>query len=1043
MTDNQPSGDGHTNQPVAGNTSSREAERALVRQARKGLTREFGTFTQALIASMSGPAEPSEQATPPPAAPIIERDGSGHVVRVRYPDMSERAFEYDAQHAVVTVRDRDGSSWKLRDGIWVQFAADGGASGAIWEGSIEVDESGVYSYSDKTDLSTVREHPDGRKVVEEPSGLTVEADSQKRVTRIGYPDGSQRRLVWTEAGSLASVCEPDGSEWRAGGSKTWRKYDSAGKDTGVERAGDISVDELGNYVFADCTTGNRITCDAYGNRTTESPDGSQLVEYADGTIFIEKVDGSKMYTTADGTHITETGRGLVAMSPSGAIIEAGIDRRITSISYPDHRLRQFGYSETGDLKLFVDWDMTVWRLSADVWRQTTAAGEPTFVEGNFTASVDAAGNFSRRQAQPKFELTVRTDGGMSLALPDGSIIEGAQAEALFQSQCLRVVRPDEADTGQPAAAEPVDMAQAPPKPLDEARDEAKERRRALRQEASMHLSPWMSEIISARAAEEAAAPLWDTGGRQAAASLSPWASLPPVTDSGQQAGAEPPPAEPPPAADVHPSDSQAGPALAAAEGPGTVTPWARKKSPVRRRAFLPPAPVAGDRADAPAAGAPSPGRFHMGVELDEGGLVRRIYCADGTHKELDYGEDGQVTLIKLSDGTVSRKDDDGLWQTFAADGRRHGGKRKARVTADCAGNLIWEYLKDGSTTIYRMDGSTFRIDGNGSPLYFLSSDGRHLSITASGQIEYEIKEGDAARSVARDFLTCANWDRAGLDWTESEIERAGQALASQNGLARLEEAAPGSTLVVSGQALQQAGARHPAALSQARARSSAAAGQGHDTASSALAKIDRDALDRIERLVYADGRTRVFTYGDDGRIATVKDLDGTIFAAGRKNTWKMARGGAAETGLVLGSKFSVGADGTFTCEDPINGILVAHLPSGAVSIGQPDGKTSLIYADSSRLEKDSRGKTIRYISACGRHLRTAAGSLLIYEIQAGDTLEAVAADALAYLHRDEPGYKPGEGEISAQCQRILSKNDLGGEAEIRPGDTLIIPPADG
>ena len=407
-------------------------DRASVKEARASLSKEFGTVTRDILAALRKASEGALQKESAARIaesmqrqePQVERVENGLISRVAYPDRTSRQFAYSADGSIEKLTDKDGSVWKLEAGKWVQFGADGSPSGQTFEGKIVVDQAGTYCYEDPADGSRVYERPDGSKLVEDQSGLRMEADAAEKLTLIQYADGTCRRFQYDAEGRLNRLIDKDSSTWKTSDGLRWFQYGVDGLKTGDVWFGKITVDSSGAYAKENGANKERVIEEPYGATITESSDGNKLIQNPDGTVLIEKPDGSRFYTTADGTHISETPTGYKALKPYGAEIEVDENRRITKITYPDRTVRIFKYEAAGSLIEISDRDGSVWKQgTGGGWLQHILSGEATGQTRAGTMMVDDHGNCIYHDSENAVSWIDQPDGLRVTEAADGARFE--------------------------------------------------------------------------------------------------------------------------------------------------------------------------------------------------------------------------------------------------------------------------------------------------------------------------------------------------------------------------------------------------------------------------------------------------------------------------------------------------------------------------------------------------------------------------------------------------------------------------------------------
>ncbi|MBX9686572.1 MAG: hypothetical protein K2X27_07705, partial [Candidatus Obscuribacterales bacterium] len=228
----------------------------------------------------------------------------------------------------------------------------------------------------------------------ESSSSRIEADLKGLLRLVKYYDGKTRRFEYDENDELVKISQSDGSSWQKNAAQSWQHFDKAGKLVKLYKA-EISLDNLGNYVFWDLESGARNTETPDGLSITELSDGYKTTLHPDGSRLVLCPDGARMQVMPDGTMITENESGTMLRRPDGICLEADHENRLSRIERADKSAReQLRFQNDGQLIEFRDWDSSIWhRIPGERWVHFDQKGMESGGCFKVNISVDESGRF--------------------------------------------------------------------------------------------------------------------------------------------------------------------------------------------------------------------------------------------------------------------------------------------------------------------------------------------------------------------------------------------------------------------------------------------------------------------------------------------------------------------------------------------------------------------------------------------------------------------------------------------------------------------------
>jgi YD repeat-containing protein len=194
------------------------------------------------------------------------------------------------------------------------------------------------------------------------------------------------------------------------------------------------------------------------------------------------------------------------------------------------------------------------------------------------------------------------------------------------------------------------------------------------------------------------------------------------------------------------------------------------------------------------------------VSRNANNLVDRIAYADGTSCTFEYGPQSQPLSYKdRSDRTWQSSEDGTAWTRYSPEGKVI--ERQARTTMfiNADGEILREDMRREITTMERPDGTKnieyknlarVELDTRGKALRYRTRGNRIYSISASGVLLYETKEGDLLPALAMDALMYVHRENREFKPTASDLDRQCELIMQASSLNEGAKLQAGTTLII-------------------------------------------------------------------------------------------------------------------------------------------------------------------------------------------------------------------------------------------------------
>src|SRR4030095_8073926 len=309
-----------------GTLAARDRQQRAEAKAGKttGITGEFGPL------ELAGVKDAGQ------ASSHVERNASGQVTRVDYPDGTKN-FEY-ANGQLSRCTNQDGWSWRRENNGWQLYNSTNERTETRLQGDIQLDQQGNFTFQHTNGMKEIS-RPDGSSRGEYPNGANFERDPQNHVTSLRAADGSTKQFEYGPDGRLMKETDQNGYSWRRE-NDGWHLYNERGQRTGDPLQGDIEVDAQGNHIF-------------------------------------KHTNGMREITGADGSYIRN--------EPNGDV---------SRVTYPDGTNKTFTYAPGGTLDPYTDQNNWSWRRDIDGWHlyDNQNQRKPEVLQGDM--EMDRQGNFT-------------------------------------------------------------------------------------------------------------------------------------------------------------------------------------------------------------------------------------------------------------------------------------------------------------------------------------------------------------------------------------------------------------------------------------------------------------------------------------------------------------------------------------------------------------------------------------------------------------------------------------------------------------------------
>lgn len=261
-------------------------------------------------------------------------DGHGLVVKVTYPDGSERSFEYDDEGALSNFTYTDAlktffDSYRLKGTAWVQYQS-GKETGRTLKGRPEVLQSSAeFAYQDSENAVVVVHRPDGSRLILSDALVVQEVKNAAGLVRSFSFDNTGRLVAFSDNTGIWT--SKDGAKWL--------------DERGASQVGQASVSDDGTFTWKDSK--------------------AETVFFTDGFRLVRSNGSNRLYDSKG--HLVEF------VSAKGDLYKFGYDDKslICSVTRPD------GIVMSSE-------DHVSWSIGGeDVWSglvRVTADGAPVFLD---------------------------------------------------------------------------------------------------------------------------------------------------------------------------------------------------------------------------------------------------------------------------------------------------------------------------------------------------------------------------------------------------------------------------------------------------------------------------------------------------------------------------------------------------------------------------------------------------------------------------------------------------------------------------------------
>lgn len=265
---------------------------------------------------------------------VVIVDGHGLVIKVVYPDGSERGFEYDDNGDLINFTYTDASktffdSYRLKDSAWIQYQ-NGKETGRTLKGRPEVLQSSAeFAYQDTENAVVVVHRPDGSRMILSDALVVQEVKNAAGLVRSFSFDSTGRLVLFSD--STGTWTSKDGSKWN--------------DERGASQVGQAAVAEDGTFTWKDSK--------------------AETVFFTDGFRLVRSSGSNRLYDSK--------GRIVEFVTAKGDLYKFGYDSHslIRSVTRPD------GIVMTSE-------DHVSWNIGGDdIWTgliRVTADGAPVFFD---------------------------------------------------------------------------------------------------------------------------------------------------------------------------------------------------------------------------------------------------------------------------------------------------------------------------------------------------------------------------------------------------------------------------------------------------------------------------------------------------------------------------------------------------------------------------------------------------------------------------------------------------------------------------------------
>lgn len=435
------------------------------------------------------------------------------------------------------------------------------------------------------------------------------------------------------------------------------------------------------------------------------------------------------------------------------------------------------------------------------------------------------------------------------------------------------------------------------------------------------------------------------------------------------------------------------------------------------------------------------------------GEVTEISYADGSKRLLTY-QNGQLISVKDKDTTVWSQTAPGLWMQFLPNGSASGNIWEGSVSVDADGNYIYEDAIgsrvaeriDGSRLIEEPTGGSIETDTAGHIINLFYFDGtvRQLKNDAQGDlIEVKDLDGTTLTSTGKE-----NWVRRAASGEVIEQIKGSRISVDTDGNFVVENVATGAILkeTLDKRRISQGADGYAVTEHQDQSREVECPDGTHitflldgtiitRTTQGSLrqkpdgSRIESDLSGNVTKVNLPNGKTRELHYDAEGNVFRFRDTDDSVWIRCLPEKWVQFDDALSDSGRRR--------KGTLTVEE--SGDIIFHETDRSMTFVYRTNCTSAIkYANGSQTELGADKKRLGFISVTGRKFQLSDDGMMRYEAKEGETIEQIAADFLAYAHRNESGYTVPVNEIMAMTKKIERENWGGKSGTLKDNDVLLV-----
>ncbi len=435
------------------------------------------------------------------------------------------------------------------------------------------------------------------------------------------------------------------------------------------------------------------------------------------------------------------------------------------------------------------------------------------------------------------------------------------------------------------------------------------------------------------------------------------------------------------------------------------------------------------------------------------GEVAEISYTDGSKRVLTYSNKRLVSVID-KDSTTWNETVPGLWVQFLPNGSASGNIWEGSVSTDADGNYIYED-STGSRVVERIDGSrlieeptggTIETDSNGFIINLFYFDGtvRQLKNDEQGNlIEVKDLDGTTLTSTGKE-----NWVRRAASGDVIEQIKSSRIAVDTDGNFVVENTTTGAMLkeTLDKRRISQGADGYAVTEHLDQSREVECPDGTHitflldgtiitRTQTGSIrqkpdgSRIESDIHGNVTKINLPNGKARELQYDLDGNIFRFKDTDESVWVRCLPEKWVQFDANLADSGRRRKGVLSVEDSGNITFREMDRSMTFTY---------RTNCTSSIQYANGSQTELGANKKRLGFISVTGRKFQLSDDGMLRYEAKEGETIEQIAADFLAYAHRNEHDYTIPVNEITAMTKKIERENWGGKTGTLKDKDVLMV-----